>query len=102
VDIHETENGMILVADVPGVDESGLDLRVEKQVLRIEGRPVPLAEGVRVHVDEIGRGGFRRSFRLSEDLDASAIDATIRDGVLRVEIPKSERLKPRTIEIRSS
>lgn len=101
VDILERETGMVLVADVPGVDEDGLDLRVERQVLRIEGRRAPRPDAERRHVDEIGGGDFAREFRLSEDLDPSGIEASIRNGVLRIEIPKSERLRPRSIPIRA-
>lgn len=101
VDVYEREDGMVLLADLPGVDESGLEVEVEEQILKIDGRRAALGEDVTVHRDELGEGSFHREFRLSEDLDPSGIQATLRNGVLRLEIPKSERLRPRSIPIRT-
>jgi HSP20 family protein len=100
VDIDERAEGMVLLADLPGVEEENLDVQVENQVLKIEGkRPVEKVEG-RTHLDELGDGNFYREFRLSEDLDAGGIQASLRHGVLRLEIPKSDRLKPRSIPVK--
>jgi HSP20 family protein len=101
VDVIEREDGMVLLADLPGVDEDGLTVQVEQQVLWIEGRRSRLPEGARVHLDELGEGDFYREFRLSDDLDVASIQASLRDGVLRLQIPKSEHLRPRSIPIRT-
>jgi HSP20 family molecular chaperone IbpA len=100
VDIYEREEGMVLLADVPGVREKDLDIQVAEHVLTIEGRRERPSGGT-VHVDEPGAGDYRREFRLSDDLDPAGIRATLRHGVLRLEIPKSERLRPRSIPIKT-
>lgn len=101
VDIFEREDGMVLLADLPGVEEKDLDIQVAQNVLTIEGRRARPSGGT-VHVDEPGSGDYRREFRLSEDLDPTDVRATLRHGVLRLEIPKSERLRPRSIPIRTA
>ena len=99
VDIYEREDGLVLIADLPGVKEEDLDVTVEGRVLRIEGRVEPVPESVRTHVDELAAGDGHREFGLSEDLDASKVRASLRHGVLRIELPKSDRLRPRSIPI---
>ena len=99
VDIYEREDGLVLIADLPGVKEEDLDVTVEGRVLRIEGRVEPVPESVRTHVDELAAGDWHREFGLSEDLDASKVRASLRHGVLRIELPKSDRLRPRPIPI---
>ena len=100
VDIYEREKDMLLVADLPGVIEDDLDVRVERNRLSIRGRVQPVPPGVRVHRDEAGEGDFAREFQISEDLDASCVEAEFNNGVLRLAIPRSKELLPRKIEIR--
>ena len=99
VDIYESRAGMLLVADLPGVNDDGLEVRVEKNRLSIRGRLPGISEGARRHIDELGEGDFGREFQISEDLDAGGIKASFDDGVLRLEIPKSKDVLPRRIEI---
>lgn len=100
VDVIETEQGILLVADMPGVRSDALDVRVEKGTLVIHGA-VDLAspKGQPIY-REYNEGNYHRSFSLSEDVDTDRITAEIVDGVLKIEIPKAERAKPRRIEIR--
>ena len=100
VDIYEREKDMLLVTDLPGVIEDDLDVRVERNRLSIRGRVQPVSPGLRVHRDELGEGDFAREFQISEDLDASRVEAEFNNGVLRLAIPRSEERLPRKIEIK--
>jgi HSP20 family molecular chaperone IbpA len=102
VDIYEHETGMLLVADLPGVNEDGLEVHVEQNRLILRGRVRPAPKSVSVHLDEIGAGDFLREFQISADLDANEVVAEFRNGVVRLEIPRSKECLPRKIEIRTS
>ena len=101
VDIFETRDGITLRADMPGVDKEGLNIEVDKDRLLIEGdlsidmpkEMEPLYAGVRAT-------HYSRTFSLSSELDAGGIQASLKDGVLNVHIPKREELKPRKVEVR--
>ncbi len=103
VDIYEGEDGLVLVADLPGVSSDGLDVRVERDVLAIHGRiDAREARAGEAYHAEIQPADFYRAFALGEDLDAGKIAATLKNGVLTLELPKAERAKTRKIEIRAS
>jgi HSP20 family molecular chaperone IbpA len=88
-DIYETEGNFVLVADMPGVDEKSIDVTLEENVLTIVGRTQDFApQGYRRVYDEIERGDYQRSFVLSDRADAGAIQASVKNGVLRVMVPK--------------
>jgi HSP20 family protein len=103
VDIVEQPDAFLVVADLPGVDDSHVDVRLEDGVLSIEARPAfeidpawtPLHEEYRV-------GGYRRQFHLSDGIDANRIQARMREGVLELQLPKAERHKPRQIAVQTS
>ncbi len=99
VDVIESPEYVVLVADLPGVDETGVDIETEKNRLTIVGRPAPLENEGRRHLDELETNEFRRDFRLDPALDVEHATATIRDGVLRLEIPRTPKTTPRKIEI---
>jgi HSP20 family molecular chaperone IbpA len=100
-DVYQTDDELVLVADMPGVPPEGLDVRVEEGVLTLRGSPAgPEAEG-EVLLEEFAGGEYYRSFRLPGDYDTDKIQASVRQGVLMVRLPKSERLKPRKIEIQT-
>jgi len=102
VDIVEDEAGITLFADLPGVTRDRLGVKVTGDNLLIEGEAaVPIAENVELIYAEMRTPYFRRSFTLSRELDASRIEATLRDGVLKVAIPKADQAKPRRIEVRT-
>jgi HSP20 family protein len=98
VNIYETDKAYVLVADMPGVGPDGLDVEAERKTLTIRGRverpPTP------PDYQEFELTDFHRAFTLTEDLDTDGIKAALRDGVLRVEIPKSLHAQPKKIPVR--
>jgi HSP20 family protein len=101
VDIAETESGITLLADMPGVAKDRLTIQVEGENLTIEGRSqIDVAENIELLHSEVRSPYFRRTFTLSRDLDPARIEATLRDGVLQLHIPKSEEARPKRIEVK--
>ncbi|MFG6431130.1 Hsp20/alpha crystallin family protein [Roseateles sp. LYH14W] len=100
VDVSEDDTGITLLADLPGVPREQLELRVEADTLHIEGsvEAVAPADMEAVHA-EVRLPRYRRAFTLSRELDASRIEAQLKDGVLRLRIPKQAHAQPRRIEI---
>ncbi|MEB2285048.1 MAG: hypothetical protein B6D46_09920 [Polyangiaceae bacterium UTPRO1] len=100
VDIYETREGLWLWADMPGVDESSLNVHLDNGVLTIEGQ-VDLKDyqDVTPLYTEYYVGNYVRRFTLSNDVDSDRIVARMQNGVLSLEIPKAERAKPRRIAI---
>jgi HSP20 family molecular chaperone IbpA len=101
VDIVENEVGITLLADMPGVSKDRLAVRVDGEHLVIEGEAgVAMPEKLEILHSEIRNPYFRRSFTLSRELDTTKIDASLKNGVLRLHIPKAEEARPRKVEIR--
>jgi len=100
VDIFETPAELVVLADMPGVIPEGLDVRLEGDVLTIDGRPKSDDyEGLKpLHV-EYNVGGFHRRFTLGEAVDRDAIRAELKNGVLALRLPKAERAKARRINV---
>ena len=103
VDIIEDAEGITLRADLPGVDRENLHIDVDGETLTLEAT-VNLGEttGIQPVYSEIRVAQFRRGFVLGRDLDASRIEASIKDGVLTLRIPKAEQAKPRRIEVKAN
>ena len=100
VDICETTDGLWLWADVPGVDEQSLDVKLADGVLSIEGRvSLQEYEALTPIYTEYNIGNYARRFTVSSDIDAEHIKARVTNGVLTLELPKAERAKPRRIPI---
>ena len=99
VDIYETERSYVLLADLPGVGPDGLEVVAQRNTLVISGRVGPPA--TRPDYQEFELADYRRTFALGDDLDTNGTAATLRDGVLRVEIPKSAGAQPKKIPIRT-
>jgi HSP20 family molecular chaperone IbpA len=101
VDIIEDAEGIVLAADLPGVAKEDVALCVEADTLTLEG-VVKLGEAPTMQpvYAEVGVARYRRSFVLGRDLDTSRIEAEMKNGVLRVRVPKQERAKPRRIDVR--
>jgi HSP20 family protein len=99
VDIYEIDKAYVLVADLPGVAPGGLDVEAERGTLVIRGR----VEHPTTPPDyqEFELADYQRAFTLTEDLDTDGTSATLRDGVLRVEIPKSPKMQPKKIPVRT-
>ncbi|MBC7841491.1 MAG: Hsp20/alpha crystallin family protein [Gemmatimonadaceae bacterium] len=107
VDIYETESAFVVEADLPGVHRENVDIQFDRNTLMISGTraaTLPSREKLgqlRVFSSERLSGGFSRSVRLPEHVDAERIEATFTDGVLSVTVPKSSQAVPRKIAIGS-
>jgi HSP20 family molecular chaperone IbpA len=102
IDIHEGPEGLTLEADLPGAGEGGVSIQLEDNVLSLHARvEAPAPAGARVLHEEYRVGDFDRSFILSDEVERSRITAELRNGVLRLTLPKAERAKTRRIEIKS-
>ncbi len=100
-DIYETPEELVLVADMPGVGPDRLDVTVEDNVLTLHGRPEGAEGPGEVLLEEFQTGEYYRRFQLPADYDASKVDAALKQGVLTLRLPKSDRLKPRRIEVKA-
>lgn len=102
VDIYETENHFVLLADMPGVPAEAVNVTVEKNVLTLEAEAQPLrsAEERLVHVEFRPRL-YRRAFTLSQGVDSAHIEATVKQGVLQLLLPKLEPARRVTIKVQS-
>jgi HSP20 family protein len=101
-DIYETDDAIFVMADMPGVDESSLDITLENNVLTINGCVEPLElEGYTLTYAEYREGDYVRSFRLSDEIDREGIEATLKDGVLRLSLPKVTEARTRKIAVKT-
>lgn len=100
-DIYETDEAITVVADMPGVDETTLDITLENNVLSINGyvELVP-PEGYSLTYAEYRVGDYQRAFTLSDQIDRNGIEAIIKDGVLRLYLPKITEAKKRKIAVK--
>jgi HSP20 family protein len=104
VDIAETPDAYVIQAELPEVSAKDVKVSVQDGVLHIEGerrRPTP-APDARFHRVERAYGCFVRSFVLPDNVDESRLEATFKDGVLTVRMPKSEQARPRAIEVKAA
>jgi HSP20 family protein len=101
VDIYETENELVLKADLPDVDQKDLDIQIENNMLTIRGERKFDHEVKEDNYLRIERtyGAFSRSFSLPNTVNAEAIKAEYKNGVLRVELPKRAESKPRQVKV---
>lgn len=102
VDVFEDASGITLLADLPGVSREGLNIRVDGDSLTIEGTAAAVGpQNLELVYGEAQVPAYRRRFTLSRELDTSRIEAQLKDGVLRLAIPKAEEAKPRRIEVKA-
>ncbi len=102
VDIFESAEGLRLWADMPGVDEKNVEVTLQNGMLTIEGlMSMDLYRNLRPIYTEYNVGNYYRQFVVNEDIDASKIQASIRNGVLEVALPKAETARPRKIEVKA-
>jgi len=100
VDILETPEAIVLAADMPGVDETNTDITLEKNVLTIKGNVVPVSlEGYTLAYCEYDVGDFERSFTISDEIDRDGIEACVKNGVLRVTLPKAKQASSQKISV---
>jgi len=103
VDVYEDKAGITVVVDMPGVGRDGLAISVDGETLSIEGRvDLPGAPGMDLVHAEVRALHYRRSFALSRELAADRIDALLKDGVLRLSIPKREEARPHRVRVRTA
>jgi Molecular chaperone (small heat shock protein) len=100
VDVYEDDTAITLLADLPGVPRDQLQVRIDGDSLLLEATAVTAGpQDMELVYGEAQCPSFRRQFTLSRELDASRIEAQLRDGVLRLTIPKSEQARPHRIEV---
>ena len=103
VDILEKKDVIVVTADMPGVDESSIDITLEKNILTIQGRVEPeVPEGYHLAFAEYGIGDYQRAFTISEEVDRDRIEASVKNGVLRLMLPKSAAAKTRKIAVNAA
>jgi HSP20 family protein len=102
VDIFEDAEGITVLADMPGVSRDRLNIEVDKDMLLVEGdAKISMPEGMEALYADVRSTRYRRSFALSSELQTDAVDASLKDGVLSIRIPKRAELRPRKIEVRA-
>lgn len=100
-DVYETQDALTVILEMPGVEKSNVDVRVEDGVLNVEGRlDLSKYQGLQPLYTEYNVGHYSRSFQLSSKIDQSKLAAELKDGVLSLTLPKLEEARPRTIEVR--
>lgn len=101
LDIAETDGHIVVKADLPGIDTKDLDIEVVDRVLTLKGnrKEEHTEKAECYHKTERRFGAFSRSFLLPDEVEADKIEASYKDGVLKVTIPKSESAKPKKIEV---
>lgn len=103
VDVEETGDAIVIHADLPGMDKKDIEISVENRELTIRGERKQETDEKKSNFHRVERtyGSFRRSFALPANVLADKVEATYKDGVLEVSVPKAEAVKPKAIEIKS-
>jgi HSP20 family molecular chaperone IbpA len=102
-DIHETKDGAVIYLDLPGVSKDSLEINVDSDVLTIRGGlNLNTPHDLNPTYMDVHAGVYSRKFTLSAELDSSNIEANLKDGVLKLVIPRSEKHKPRKIEVKAA
>jgi HSP20 family protein len=99
VNIFETKDGYVLQAEIPGVNRAGLDISLDGNELTIIGRRQAVDLKAEVVHRESTSADYRRVFELDPAIDTAKIDAKVDQGVLTIQLPKSERVKPRKVTV---
>lgn len=101
MEVEENENSYLLTVEVPGMSKKDIDLKVEDNVITLSGekKDKERKENSFSHLKEIRYGKFSRSFKLPGNVDIDKISAKWNEGILTVEIPRTEVSKPKTIDI---
>jgi HSP20 family protein len=103
VDIYETDDSLVMLADMPGVDENSVDITLEKNVLSINGYvELEQPDNYSLTYGEYEVGDYQRSFTLSDEIDRDKIEAIVKNGVLRLHLPKAGPAKTRKITVKAS
>ena len=102
VDIFQTEEDLVIVADMPGVAPGDLNVDLEDSVLTVTGKVNEPDPGWKLRYREYGIGGYTRRFTLSDKIDQAGIEAKLVNGVLTVRLPKADALKPRKVVVKAA
>ncbi|HEX5364946.1 MAG TPA: Hsp20/alpha crystallin family protein [Gallionella sp.] len=104
VDISETDTAYLIKGEIPGVKKEDVKITIQNGMLTIQGERKQEKEekGKKFHRVECSYGSFMRSFRLPGDTDESKVEAEFKDGMVSVTLPKSEKAKPKAIEVKVS
>jgi HSP20 family molecular chaperone IbpA len=101
VDIIERKDDIVVIADMPGVDDKSVDITFEKNILTIYGMvDADMPENHRLYLSEYGIGDYQRVFTLSDEVDREKIQAAVKNGVLRLILPKAEVAKTKKIPVK--
>jgi HSP20 family protein len=101
-DIYESKEQLVLLADMPGVKQDGVDITLEQNILTIYGHvDQPELPGYNLTYAEYGIGSYKRIFALSNEIDREGIRASVKNGVLKLVLPKSKRAMPRKIAVQA-
>jgi HSP20 family molecular chaperone IbpA len=101
VDIYENADEVLVVTDVPGTPQEGLNIHFDKDQLFIEATTNTFDEGLNPLFREFGSVDYRRVFELAPGIDVEKIQADLKNGVLSIHLPKSAATKPRRIQIKA-
>jgi HSP20 family protein len=103
INIWTSEEGQMIIAEIPGIDPETLDITVTGEILTLSGERVreEFGEDVRYHRRERGHGRFKRSIQLPFPVEVDEIEANFKNGVLSVTLPRAEEDKPRKIDVKS-
>ena len=102
VDVQESDKAFVFVAELPGLGKEDIEITLEDNLLTLSGEREfdEKEEGETYHRVERAYGKFSRSFSLPSQVDNTKVEASFADGLLKVEVPKSEQAQPRKIEIK--
>jgi HSP20 family molecular chaperone IbpA len=102
-DIYETKDAVVMLLDMPGADPDSLDVTLEKRELTVSARSMISApEGYTPVYVEYREGNYERAFTLSDQVESEKIDAMLKDGVLRLTLPKAAPARAKKIEVKSA
>ena len=101
-DVYESPDAIVVLADMPGVDESGVDITLEKYVLTLRGRVTDQTfHDQKLAWEEYATGDYERTFTIGNDIQSENITATVKNGVLKVTLPKVQAVKARKISVKA-
>ncbi len=101
VDIYENDDEILLFADMPGVSRNDITVHLDNGKLALSGVRRLEQSGV-AHLEEFGTVEYRRVFAVPQGIDMDKVNAELKDGVLRLHLPKSEAVRPKQIEIKAA
>ena len=102
IDILENPDGYVVYADLPGVDDKSVDVRLDRGTLTLDARlaTTPEMDWTPIHA-EYRLGSYHREFRISEDIDTDGVSAKMHNGVLELVLPKNAARRPRAIQVQA-